>query len=46
MLNKTYPIKVVTNSRLLDMQGYKGFIDSAEAATKGKSLLILTNLVI
>jgi hypothetical protein len=26
ILNKTYPIKVVINSRLLDMQGYKEFI--------------------
>jgi hypothetical protein len=26
ILNKTYPTKVVINSRLLDMQGYKGLI--------------------
>jgi hypothetical protein len=26
ILNKTYPTKLVIYSRLLDMQGYKGFI--------------------
>jgi hypothetical protein len=26
ILSKTYPTKMVINSRLLDMQGYKGFI--------------------
>jgi hypothetical protein len=26
ILSKTYPIKVVINNQLLDLQGYKGFI--------------------
>jgi hypothetical protein len=39
ILNKTYPTKVVINSRHLDMQGYKGLSDSAKAATKGGFLL-------
>jgi hypothetical protein len=49
IINKTYPTKVVINSGFLDMQGYKGLTDSAEAATKGGSLLLifyLNNLAI
>jgi hypothetical protein len=49
LISKTYPTKVVINSRFLDMQGYKGLTDSAEAATKGGSLLLifyLNNLAI
>jgi hypothetical protein len=33
ILSKTYSTKVTINSRLLDMQDYKGLNDSAEAMT-------------
>jgi hypothetical protein len=34
ILNKTYPTMMTINSRLLDIQGYKGLSDSTKATTK------------